>query len=38
MGRIPTVRLSPKVVRFDWQTVLTVLRQQAKQGEVLHDN
>ncbi|HTU19230.1 MAG TPA: helix-turn-helix domain-containing protein [Gemmataceae bacterium] len=25
-GRIPAVRLSPKVVRFDWLAVLTALR------------
>lgn len=29
-GRIPTVRLSPKVVRFDWAAVLAALRDQAK--------
>ncbi len=29
-GRIPTVRLSAKVVRFDWLAVLAALRHQAK--------
>jgi excisionase family DNA binding protein len=37
-GRIPTVRLSPKVVRFDWGTVLTALRDQAKLKEVRDAN
>jgi hypothetical protein len=30
MGRIPTVKLSPRVVRFDWPAVLKALREQAK--------
>jgi predicted site-specific integrase-resolvase len=38
LGRIPTVKLSAKVVRFDWQAVLTVLREQAKCPEVSHAN
>jgi predicted site-specific integrase-resolvase len=38
MGRIPTVKLSPKVVRFDWQTVVTALRELAEHPEVRHDN
>jgi excisionase family DNA binding protein len=25
-GRIPTVRLSSKVIRFDWQSVLAALK------------
>jgi excisionase family DNA binding protein len=29
-GRIPTVKLSAKVVRFDWPAVLAALRDQAK--------
>jgi excisionase family DNA binding protein len=29
-GRIPTVKLSAKVVRFDWTAVLAVLRERAK--------
>jgi hypothetical protein len=29
-GRIPTMRLSPKVVRFDWVSVLAALRDRAK--------
>jgi predicted site-specific integrase-resolvase len=29
-GRIPTVKLSAKVVRFDWLEVLAALRAQAK--------
>jgi len=33
-GRIPTVRLSAKVVRFDWRAVLTALGDQAKHREV----
>jgi predicted site-specific integrase-resolvase len=32
-GRIPTVRLSPKVVRFDWGAVLAALRDRAKSQE-----
>jgi predicted site-specific integrase-resolvase len=36
MGRIPTVKLSAKVIRFDWPDVLTVLREQAKRREVSH--
>ena len=28
-GRVPAMRLSRKVVRFDWETVLSALRQQA---------
>src|SRR5262245_18623180 len=35
-GRIPTVKLSPKVVRFDWLAVLAALRDQAKPQEVPH--
>jgi len=26
LGRIPALRLTPKVVRFDWLAVLTALR------------
>jgi excisionase family DNA binding protein len=29
-GRIPTVKLSAKVVRFDWPAVLAALRDMAK--------
>jgi excisionase family DNA binding protein len=32
-GRIPSVKLSAKVVRFDWDAVLTALRDQAKPRE-----
>jgi excisionase family DNA binding protein len=35
-GRIPTVKLSAKVVRFDWQEVLTALRHLAKQQGANH--
>jgi excisionase family DNA binding protein len=35
-GRIPTVKLSGKVVRFDWLAVLAALRGQAKPQEVQH--
>jgi hypothetical protein len=38
LGRIPTVKLSPKVVRFDWPAVLAVLREQAKRREASHAN
>jgi predicted site-specific integrase-resolvase len=33
-GRIPTLKLSPKVVRFDWFAVLAALREHAKRREV----
>jgi excisionase family DNA binding protein len=33
-GRIPTVKLSAKVVRFEWLAVLAALRGQTKQKEV----
>jgi excisionase family DNA binding protein len=33
-GRIPVVRLSPKVVRFDWAAVLTAIRDRVKSREV----
>jgi len=33
-GRIPAVRLSSKVVRFDWASVLAALRGQDRPGEV----
>jgi excisionase family DNA binding protein len=33
-GRIPTVKLSAKVVRFDWLVVLAALRNQAQPPEV----
>jgi excisionase family DNA binding protein len=32
-GRIPAIKLSPKVVRFNWLAVLAALREQAKQWE-----
>jgi excisionase family DNA binding protein len=32
-GRIPAVKLSAKVVRFDWQEVLTALRNQSLREE-----
>jgi len=32
-GRIPTIKLSAKVIRFDWQEVLKALRSQAMQPE-----
>jgi excisionase family DNA binding protein len=35
-GRIPTVKLSPKVVRFDWLEVLATLRNQSKPLGVQH--
>jgi excisionase family DNA binding protein len=35
-GRIPTVKLSPKVVRFDWLEVLAALRNQSKPLGVQH--
>jgi excisionase family DNA binding protein len=35
-GRIPTVKLSSKVVRFDWQAVLTVIRDRSTRQEVAH--
>jgi excisionase family DNA binding protein len=35
-GRIPTVRLSPKVVRFRWSTVLAALCGSACRQEVAH--
>ena len=31
LGRIPALRLSPKVVRFDWPAVLAELRKHAEQ-------
>lgn len=34
-GRIPTVKLSAKVVRFDWRAVLDSLQQQQQPAEVL---
>jgi predicted site-specific integrase-resolvase len=34
MGLIPTVKLSAKVVRFEWQAVLTTLREKAHRREV----
>jgi excisionase family DNA binding protein len=33
-GRIPAIKLSSKVIRFDWNAVLTELREQAERGEV----
>ena len=33
-GRIPTVKLSAKVVRFDWLAVRAALRNQAQPPEV----
>ena len=33
-GRIPAVKLSPKVVRFDWEAVLTAIRDRAERREV----
>jgi excisionase family DNA binding protein len=33
-GRIPSVKLSSKVVRFDWHDVLAALRKLARSGEV----
>ena len=36
--RIPTFRLSAKVVRFDWLAVLATLRNQAQQREAEHVN
>jgi excisionase family DNA binding protein len=38
MGRIPTVKVSPKVIRFDWKAILTVLRAQDKHREASHDD
>jgi excisionase family DNA binding protein len=35
-GRLPSVRLSPKVVRYDWVAVLAALRNQAMQREIQH--
>jgi excisionase family DNA binding protein len=35
-GRIPTVKLSAKVLRFDGLAVLATLRDQAKGQEVTH--
>jgi len=35
-GRIPAVKLSAKVVRFDWCAVLATLRNQANPQEVQH--
>ena len=32
-GRIPAVRLSPKVIRFDWEAVVAALRDHAKSQE-----
>jgi excisionase family DNA binding protein len=34
-GRIPCVKLSAKVVRFEWEAVLTALHNQANRGEVV---
>ena len=36
LGRIPAVKLSQKVVRFDWQDVLVALRNLAHNREVPH--
>ena len=36
--RIPTFKLSAKVVRFDWLAVLAALRNQAQQQEAKHVN
>jgi excisionase family DNA binding protein len=33
-GRIPTIKLSAKVVRFDWRAVLAALRNQGHPQEV----
>jgi excisionase family DNA binding protein len=37
-GRIPTVRLSAKVVRFDWLAVLAALRTHERPQEVRNGN